>query len=312
MDDLTPEELDNYERGMIPSSRIPQQKYEDNYVNFPKQFLTDIKNRKLNSKMLLVLMYLWNRANWSAGRAQDVSAANIIGTMWDKHEKYIPTARSVQEYLWRLHQCGYIQSRHVLGQKGVYDVILNNYSAVIKKADGTYLNRLLRPTVTRDWHELPKFRSDLGIDWSSSGSSGGSSTGSSGASSGESSGESSAHTTDSILSLETTDSIGVGSKAVEGEAALPRPPAAALASLSQSTAKHEQHQEQLQPNHLAMIRRTNLNGCRRLANQRVLPVTAKPRRRPSPPTRQQSRLPTGRHPVLPTMPRPSRTTLKTG
>ncbi len=92
------------------------------YTTLPHRLWGDMAEGKLTSKMFLVLCWLYRRANWGTGIVTQVSAKRILAEVWVEYEKGNPSERGVQEYLYRLAACGYIESGHVPGKRGSYSV----------------------------------------------------------------------------------------------------------------------------------------------------------------------------------------------
>ena len=123
------------------------------------QLFEDLADGKITTKMFVVLVWLYRRADFYSGVVKKVSAARVLSEMFaDDREDGRPTERTVQELLYRLRECRYFTSHHVQGVRGSYSVTLNNFPAVKRNDDGTTAIILLRPTETLDWHDLPKKR----------------------------------------------------------------------------------------------------------------------------------------------------------
>jgi hypothetical protein len=154
------------------------------YMTIPHRLFDELSEGKLTTKMYLVLCWLYRRADWMTGVTKQVSAKRIIAEVWAEDEEP-PCERRVQEYLYRLTACAYIQSGHVPGKKGSYSVTINNFTALIIGEDNAVTYELLRPTISMDWRDLPKTRR------------GDKNASKRGEASGDTSGEASAYTNDS-------------------------------------------------------------------------------------------------------------------
>lgn len=130
-----------------------------NYTNIPNELFDDLQDGKLTHKMFCVLLWLHRRADYKSGRVIKVSSARIRGEMWgDELEGDIPSERTIQEAIKRLHHSGYIQNHHIEGRRGTYAVDINNYSATIKKQNGETASVVVNPMTTVYWRDLPEFR----------------------------------------------------------------------------------------------------------------------------------------------------------
>jgi len=129
------------------------------YTRIPDWAFDELRSGKINSKMFLVLCWMFKHANWKTGVVKKVSAKRILDEMWgDEVEDKRPSLRTIREYLYRFRECGYWKSSHVPGQRQTYTITLNNYFAVILDEDGAATEKVLRPLETKDWHDLPKTR----------------------------------------------------------------------------------------------------------------------------------------------------------
>jgi len=158
------------------------------YTNLPGWLTADLFSGKITNKMFNVMVWLFYRANFKTGVVKRVSADRIRAEQWaDDREADRPSERTVQECLWRLDKCGYISSAHVQGQRGSYSVTIKNYPAVMIDDKGAVSYKVIHPTETIDWHDLPKQRcGDKAPDLCPEAS---------GDASGDASGEASAYTT---------------------------------------------------------------------------------------------------------------------
>lgn len=129
------------------------------YTRIPDWIFDELRSGKINSKMFLVLSWMFKHADWKTGIVRKVSAKRIREEMWgDEVEDKRPSLRTIQEYLWRFRECDYWKSSHIPGQRQTYIIALNNYIAVTTDKEGARIEELLRPTKTKDWHDLPKTR----------------------------------------------------------------------------------------------------------------------------------------------------------
>jgi hypothetical protein len=115
----------------------------DNFTPIPNDYIDQLADGRLTPAMFTILCYLRRTCTWSKGAWRGTAERVHHGLNQDL------SVRQVQRYLKRLHDCLYIASHHIPGRRQGYKIDICNYVAV--DDDG---EKLLRPTITKDWQEL--------------------------------------------------------------------------------------------------------------------------------------------------------------
>jgi len=110
------------------------------FVALPHTVYNAYNDGEITPSMFDALLWLHRKADWATGKVKKVTAKFMVA---DHGKRF--TERAYQDALKNCHDCGWITSHHVRGEKGWYWVTLHNYVA----RTGAMIGKVLSPKNVR-------------------------------------------------------------------------------------------------------------------------------------------------------------------